>query len=96
MADDATSLDGLVSFIAVNESTSGLIAANISTYVGRMAGGLPGALSAAFCNFLHSFLVIPSAAKSYESFKDSMIMQGFLTGMEPAVAGIVSGYLFSL
>ena len=90
------SLDELVNFVAISESTPGSIAVNISTYVGKMTGGFLGALSATFGNILPSFLVILFVAKSYESFQNSQIMRGILAGLKPAVVGMIGTAVVSV
>ena len=90
------SLDELVNFVAVSESTPGSIAVNISTYVGQTTGGLGGALSATAGNVLPSFLVILCVAKGYESFRNSRIMQGIMTGLKPAVVGMIGTAVISV
>jgi len=90
------SLNELVNFVAVSESTPGSIAVNISTYVGRMTGGFGGALAATFGNVLPSFLVILCVAKGYESFRNSRIMQGIMAGLKPAVIGMIGTAVVSV
>ena len=62
-------LEQLVNFIAVSESTPGPLAVNLSTYVGAETGGLLGALCATFGVVLPSFVIILIVAKFYQPFR---------------------------
>lgn len=83
----------LVDFIAVSESTPGPFAVNISTFVGMRTAGIPGALCATFGVVLPSFLIIILVAKFYEKFRKSSIVQGCMTGLKPAVVGLIAAAL---
>ena len=80
-------------FIAVSESTPGPFAVNISTFVGMRTAGIPGALCATFGVVLPSFLIIILVAKFYEKFRKSSIVQGCMTGLKPAVVGLIAAAL---
>ena len=83
---DATSL---VNFIAVSESTPGPLAVNVATYVGAEVGGLFGAICATFGIVLPAFVIILIVAKCYEAFKASKIVKGCMSGLKPAVVGLI-------
>ena len=89
-------LEELVNFIAVSESTPGPFAVNVSTYVGMVTGGLPGALCATCGVVLPSFLIILAVARGYEKFRRNRLVAGVLTGLRPAVIGLIAAALFSL
>ena len=86
-------LDEVQSFIAISESTPGPFAVNISTFVGMRTAGIPGALCATFGVVLPSFLIIILVAKFYEKFRKSSIVQGCMTGLKPAVVGLIAAAL---
>ncbi len=79
----------LVDFIAVSESTPGPFAVNISTFVGVRTGGIFGAFCATFGVVLPSFLIILLVAKFYDKFRESRAVRGCMTGLKPAVAGLI-------
>ena len=66
---------------------------NISTFVGMRTAGIPGALCATFGVVLPSFLIIILVAKFYEKFRKSSIVQGCMTGLKPAVVGLIAAAL---
>ena len=86
----------LVDFIAVSESTPGPFAVNISTYVGTTAGGFFGAVCATLGVVLPSFIVILIVARCYEKFKESKVVKGCMTGLRPAVVGLIGAAILSV
>lgn len=86
----------LVDFIAVSESTPGPLAVNLSTYIGQKTGGFPGALCATLGIVLPSFAIILIVAKCYEKFQKNHIVKGCLTGIRPAVAGLIGAAVLSV
>lgn len=89
-------IDSLVNFIAVSESTPGPFAVNMATYIGSVKGGDFGVLGSIFGSFcatlgvvLPSFIVILIVAKCYEKFKNSNVVKGCMTGLKPAVVGLI-------
>ena len=71
IAHDWMSMEQLVNFVAVSESTPGPFAINIATYVGTETGGLLGAFCATLGVVMPSFTVILIVAQFYEKFKES-------------------------
>ncbi len=86
----------LVNFVAVSESTPGPFAINIATYVGTETGGIPGALCATLGVVLPSFVIILLVAKGYEKFRNSKIVRGCMTGLKPAVVGLIGASVLSV
>lgn len=86
----------LVNFIAVSESTPGPFAINISTYVGMEAGGLLGAFCATFGVVLPSFIIIILVAKCFAAFSENRFVKGVLSGLRPAVVGLISAAVISV
>ena len=86
----------LINFIAISESTPGPFAINMATYVGAEAGGVFGAVCATLGVVMPSFLVILIVAKCYEKFKESRIVRGCMTGLKPAVIGLIGAAILSV
>lgn len=89
-------MNELVNFIAVSESTPGSFAVNVSTYIGTVTGGLLGAVCATLGVVTPSFLIILLVAKSYEAFRKSSAVQGVMAGLRPAVVGLICSALISV
>ncbi len=92
----------IINFVAVSESTPGPFAINMATYVGQAMGssyGLWGTLFGAFCAtlgvVLPSFTIILLVAKFFEKFKSSRIVAGCMTGLKPAVIGLIGSAVIS-
>ena len=88
--------EALVNFIAVSESTPGPFAVNVSTYVGMTVGGVFGALCATLGVVLPSFIIILIVARCYEKFRDSHIVAGCMSGLKPAVIGLIATAVVSV
>lgn len=89
-------LSDLVNFIAVSESTPGPFAINIATYVGSTVGGVLGSACATLGVVLPSFIVILIVAKIYDKFKTSKVVSGVMTGLKPAVIGLIGSAVISI
>ena len=86
----------IINFIAVSESTPGPFAVNMSTYVGRVMGGLPGALTATLGVVLPSFVIILLVAAFFKRFQTSRLVSGAMRGLRPAVPGLIAAALYSI
>ena len=90
------SMEELVDFIAVSESTPGAFAVNISTYIGSETGGILGALCATVGLVLPPFILILIIAKSYERFKENIIVKGIMMGLKSTVAGLIAATVLTV
>ena len=86
----------LVNFVAVSESTPGPFAVNISTFVGTRLAGIPGAVCATLGVALPSFVIILIVAKCFARFKRSALVRGCMSGLRPAVVGLIATALLSV
>ena len=95
---DVISQQSMIDFVAVSESTPGPFAINMATYVGSVVGGQSGSvLLSAFGSFcatlgvvMPSFVIILIVAKCYEKFKENRVVKGCMTGLKPAVVGLIA------
>lgn len=102
--DHLISSESLINFVAVSESTPGPFAVNMATYVGSVVGGQDGswgmAVFGSFCAtmgvVLPSFIVILIVARCYDKFRDSRTVKGCMTGLKPAVVGLIGGAILSV
>jgi len=84
------SVDTLVEFIAISESTPGPFAVNIATFIGFQQYGVFGALAATLGVVLPSFIIISVVARFYRKFSGNNHVQGFLQGVKPIIVGILA------
>lgn len=91
-------LSELVNFIAVSESTPGPFAINISTYVGSHVAPISilGSACATLGVVFPSFVIILIVAKIYDKFKNSKTVTGIMTGLKPAVVGLIANAIISI
>ena len=80
----------LIDFIAIAESTPGPIAVNMATFVGSQMGGVLGALCATLGVVLPSFVVILIVARCFRAFCASKWVKGIMSGLKPAVVGLIA------
>jgi len=96
LAHDWMEIEEIINFIAVSESTPGPFAINCATYVGMETGGVVGAICATLGVVLPSFIVILIVARFYKQFKESKIVSSVMTGLRPAVIGLIGSALVSM
>ena len=88
--------EAVINFVAVSESTPGPFAINMSTYVGSEMGGVLGAVCATLGVVLPSFIIILIVAKCFEAFRKNRIVAGCMSGLKPAVVGLIGAAVFSI
>ena len=88
--------EAVVNFIAVSESTPGPFAINMATYVGSEMGGILGAACATLGVVMPSFIIILIVAKCYDRFKNSKLVKGAMSGLKPAVIGMIGTAVLSI
>ncbi|MBE6041841.1 MAG: chromate transporter, partial [Clostridiales bacterium] len=82
--------------VAISQITPGPLAVNTATYVGYEAAGIAGAAAATFGVVLPEFILISIVARMIRQFRDSKIVNGAITGMRPAVMGIIGAAVVTL
>lgn len=86
---DVISQESMINFIAVSESTPGPFAVNMATYIGSEMGGFFGAVCATLGVVVPSFTIILIVAKCYDAYRSSRVVKGCMTGLKPAVVGLI-------
>ena len=86
----------IIDFIAISESTPGPFAINIATYVGAELAGVLGSACATLGVVLPSFIIILSVARIYDKFKNSKTVSGCMSGLKPAVVGLIAGAVLNI
>lgn len=85
----AVSLEEVMNFIAIAESTPGPFAVNIATYVGMKMSGVVGAIAATSGVVLPSLLIIMAVAKVLTSFMKRKAVGEVFSGVRSAVTGLL-------
>ena len=93
----------VLNIFGISESTPGPFAINTATYVGSLMGGeygvwgsILGSACATLGVVLPSFIVILIVARFYEKYKQSRIVKGCMTGLKPAVVGLIGAAILSV
>ena len=68
----------------------------MATYVGAEVGGVFGAVCATLGVVVPSFVVILIVAKCYDAFRQSKVVKGCMSGLKPAVVGLISGAVLNV
>ncbi len=82
-------LERVNQFVSISESTPGPFAVNMATYVGAEMGGVFGSVCATLGVVMPSFIIILIVAKCYDKFRSSRIVKGCMSGLKPAVVGLI-------
>ena len=84
--------------VAISQMTPGPIGINSATYVGYTAAinagyshawGILGSVIATFAVVLPSFIIVLLLAKVYSRWKEHPIFRGVMSGLRPAVLGLI-------
>lgn len=84
--------------VAISQMTPGPIGINSATYIGydvlaNTGAGefmcVLGSFTATFAVVLPSFIIVLAICKVYDRFKDHYLFKGVMTGLKPAVIGLV-------
>ena len=86
----------ILDIVAIAESTPGPIAINAATFVGSRTGGSVGACLATLGVVLPSFVIILIIAKCYQRFKTSKAVDSVMSGLKPAVVGMIGAAFLSV
>ncbi len=93
----------IANYVAISESTPGPLAINMATAVGSELGAQYGFIGQFFGSFvatlatvLPSFIIILLVARWFESFKENRIVKGCMSGLKPAVVGLIGSALISI
>lgn len=88
--------EALVNFIAVSESTPGPFAINMATFIGTEKGDLLGAVCSTLGVVLPSFIIILIVARFFMAFKENKWVKGVMSGLRPAVIGLIGAAIVSV
>ena len=96
--------NALTNFVAVSESTPGPFAINMATYIGSVVGAdvggfgmtVLGSACATLGVVVPSFMVILLVAKIYDRFQKSKLVKGAMSGLKPAVVGLIANAIWGV
>lgn len=80
----------VLNLLAVSESTPGPIGINMSTYVGYITAGIPGAIIASLSLAAPSVIIILLVIQVLDKFKGSPLVEGIFQALRPASIGLIT------
>ena len=80
----------LVDYFAIGQSTPGIIAVNVATFVGYKLAGIVGAIFATIAIVLPSLIIISVLSKLISSVEDYPWAQSMLKGINVSVAALLT------
>lgn len=88
--------EDLMDYYAVGQCTPGIIAVNVSTFIGYYRKGIVGAVVATLGIVFPSIVIIMSIASLIQNFSDLAIVQHALAGIRIAVCVLITNAVISL
>ncbi len=91
-----TTNDALLDYYAISQATPGVIAVNVSTFVGFYKRGILGGIFATLGVISPSIIVITLIAEFISNFEDIVWVQKALLGINVAVAALLTYSVFNI
>lgn len=88
--------DALMDYYAIGQCTPGIIAINVSTFVGKKQKGIPGAIAATLGMLFPSIVIISILAAFFSNFADIPSVQHAFAGARAAVCVLVLNSVIKL
>lgn len=82
--------------IALSQAVPGVVAVNVSTFIGKKKDGVVGSLIATLGVLLPSFLVILILMGTLDYIEDNTFIQGVFVGIKAALVGLVTVLTFRM
>ena len=81
--------DDFIDLLAISQSTPGILAVNISIFIGYKLRGIRGSLVTTLGTILPSFFIILAIALFFHNFKDNTVVERIFKGIRPAVVALI-------
>ncbi|WP_291530418.1 chromate transporter [Bacteroides sp. UBA939] len=88
--------DDFIDLLAISQSTPGVLAVNISIFIGYKLRGLRGSIITTSGTVLPSFIIILAIALFFHNFKDNAIVERIFKGIRPAVVALIAVPTFNM
>lgn len=90
------SREEFVDLLAIAQSAPGVLAVNISIFIGYKLKGVKGCLVTTLGSVLPSFLIILMIAMFFQTFKDNVYVEKMFKAIRPAVVALIAAPTFSM
>ena len=88
--------DDFMDLLAISQSAPGILAVNISIFIGYKLKGIRGSIITALGTVLPSFIIILAIALFFHNFKDNVIVERIFKGIRPAVVALIAAPTFTM
>lgn len=88
--------EDFIDLLAIAQSAPGILAVNISIFIGYRLRGIRGSIVTALGTILPSFLIILAIALFFHNFKDNVYVERIFKGIRPAVVALIAAPTFSM
>ncbi len=82
--------DEFMDYLAISQSAPGILAINISIFVGEKLKGFKGSVVASLGTALPSFVIILLVALFFQSYKENETVVKIFKGIRPAVVALIA------
>ena len=82
--------EDFIDLLAISQSAPGILAVNISIFIGYRLRGIRGSIITALGTILPSFLIILAIALFFHNFKDNVYVERIFKGIRPAVVALIA------
>ena len=84
--------DDFIDLLAISQSAPGILAVNISIFIGYKLRGIRGSIVTALGTILPSFIIILAIALFFHNFKDNPIVERIFKGIRPGRSAKINRY----
>lgn len=88
--------EDFIDLLAIAQSAPGILAVNISIFVGYKLRGIRGSIVTALGTILPSFIIILAIALFFHSFQHNPIVERIFKGIRPAVVALIAAPTFTM
>ncbi len=88
--------EDFIDLLAISQSAPGILAVNISIFVGYKLRGIRGSVVTALGTVMPSFIAILAIALFFHNFKDNAVVERIFKGIRPAVVALIAAPTFSM
>ena len=88
--------EDFIDLLAISQSAPGILAVNISIFIGYKLRGIRGSIITALGTVLPSFIIILAIALFFHSFQDNPIVERIFKGIRPAVVALIAAPTFTM
>ena len=85
-----------VDLLAIAQSSPGVLAVNVSIFIGSKLRGVRGAVAAAVGNVVPSVVIILLIALFFNRFREYEVVNNVFMGIRPAVVALIASPVFSV